>query len=145
MNFSMKKLCTLLTLVLCLVFTQSAMAVKTPAKSADVKTEVVEKEMTKKESRELKKQERKAERLQKRIAKFQKKMEKRKARGGDDTKKWMKFWLLGWGLGLLLPIVGLLIGTSGGFGIAGVLILLGSLAWLFGTISLIVWLVKKFS
>lgn len=144
-ELSMKNVCTILALVLSMVFTQSAFAVVSPVKTADVKTEVVEKEMTKKESRELKKKTRKMERLQKRIAKFEKKMAKRQARGSDDTKKWMKFWLLGWGLGIVLPIIGVVIGTGGGFGIAGVLILLGSLAWLFGTISLIIWLVKKFS
>ncbi len=146
MNLSMKKLCTLLTLVLCLVFTQSALAVNAPV-NADVKTEVVDKEMSKKESRELKKQERKAERLQKRIAKFEKKMEKRRARGKDDASKWMKFWLLGWGAAIVLPIIAVaVIGTSGGgFGLAGVLLLVGALAGTFGTISLIIWLVKKFS
>ncbi len=141
MNF-MKNVCTILTLVLCLVFTQSAMAITTPTNSADVKTEVVEKEMTKKEVRQLKKQERKAERLKKRIAKFEKKMERR---GSDDSKKWMWFWILGWGAALVLPIIALAIGTSGGFGIAGVLLLLAGLAGTFGTISLIVWLVKKFA
>jgi len=146
-ELSMKNLCTLLTLVLCLVFTQSALAVVTPTKTADVKTEVVEKEMTKKETRELKKQARKMERMQKRMAKFEKKMEKRQARGGDDTKKWMKFWLLGWGAGLLLYIIAVAaIGSGGtGFGLFGALTLIGSLAWLFGSVSLIIWLVKKFS
>jgi len=140
----MKNVCKLLTLVLCLAFTQSAMAIKTPAKSADVKTEVVEKEMTKKEIRQIKKQERKAERFKKRIAKFEKKMERR---GGDDAKKWMKFWLLGWGAGLLLWIIAIAaVGSGGGgFGLFAILTLLGSLAWLFGSISLIIWLVKKFS
>jgi len=143
----MKNVCTILTLVLCLVFTQSAMAITTPTKSADVKTEVVEKEMTKKEIREIKKQERKADRLEKRIVKFEKKMAKRQARGKDDASKWMKFWLLGWGAAIVLPVIAIAaIGTGGtGFGLAGVLLLLGALAGTFGTVSLIIWLVKKFS
>lgn len=122
------------------------MAVVTPVKE-DVKAEVVEKEMTKKESREMKKQERKAERLEKRMAKFEKKMEKRSARGRDDTSKWMKFWLIGWGLALVLPYIAIaLVGTTAGsFGFAGVLLLLSGLAFIFGTVSLIVWLLKKAS
>jgi hypothetical protein len=52
----------------------------------------------------------------------------------------MWFWIFGWAAGLLLSIVGVAAALGGGFGIFW---LLGSLCWLFGTISLIIWLLKK--
>ena len=50
----------------------------------------------------------------------------------DPVQKWMWFWIFGWGIGLVLLFV-------------PVLWVLSSLFFLFGTISLIVWLVKKAS
>ena len=60
----------------------------------------------------------------------------------DPVKKWMWFWIFGWAAGLLLWIISWTVLTSGGIGGFGVLGLLGSLAWLFGTVCLVVWLVK---
>ena len=63
----------------------------------------------------------------------------------DPVQKWMWFWIFGWGAGLLLWILSWTVlsgGSLGGFGILG---LLGSLAWLFGTVALVVWLVKMAS
>jgi hypothetical protein len=51
----------------------------------------------------------------------------------DPVDKWLWFWIFGWGLGivfLFIPVFGWI---------------LSSLFFLFGSISLIVWLVKKFA
>jgi len=85
--------------------------------------------------------------VEKQITKKIAKMQKRFAKNGgtkvdfqDPVNKWMWFWIFGWAAGLLLSIIGLA-AIGGGF---GVFWLLGSLFWLFGTVSLIIWLVKKF-
>ena len=67
----------------------------------------------------------------------------------DPVNKWMWFWIFGWGAGLLLSILAFAIASGGiysgsGFGIAAILATLSWLAWLFGTVALVVWLVKKF-
>ena len=68
---------------------------------------------------------------------------------GDPVDKWFWFWIIGWGAALLLSIIGGVVAVggafTGGFGFGAILILLGYLAGLFGTVSLIVWLVKKFA
>ena len=58
----------------------------------------------------------------------------------DPVNKWMWFWIFGWGAGLLLSILGAATLFSGG----GILWILSYLCWLFGTVSLVIWLVKKF-
>ncbi len=63
----------------------------------------------------------------------------------DPVNKWMWFWILGWGAGLVLTIIAAATVASGSVGSFGLVYGLASLAFLFGTISLIVWLVKKFS
>ena len=63
----------------------------------------------------------------------------------DPVNKWMWFWILGWGAGLVLTIIAAATVASGSLGGFGIVYGLASLAFLFGTISLIVWLVKKFS
>lgn len=50
----------------------------------------------------------------------------------DPVEKWFWFWIFGWGLGLIVLFL-------------PVLWILSSLLFLFGTISLIIWLVKKAS
>ena len=83
----------------------------------------------------------KAAKLDKKLQKLQKKMENKIAKksanadGGvdfsDPVDKWMWFWIFGWGLAILLGLVGL-----------------GTLGWIVGvagTVALILWLVKKFS
>lgn len=87
--------------------------------------------------------EKKAEKqISKKIAKMQKRFAKDGAKVDfqDPVNKWMWFWIFGWAAGLLLSIVGVAAALGGGFGIFW---LLGSLCWLFGTISLIIWLLKK--
>ncbi|MBR9920640.1 MAG: hypothetical protein GYB31_07350 [Bacteroidetes bacterium] len=101
-----------------------------------------------------KKQERKLAKMEKRMAK----MEQRLAKDGktmqdvdfnDPVKKWMWFWIFGWAAGIVIYIIGIAAITgsafTGGFGIWAILSILGYLCWLFGSISLIIWLIKMFS
>ncbi|MBK8967505.1 MAG: hypothetical protein R3D58_05530 [Saprospiraceae bacterium] len=66
----------------------------------------------------------------------------------DPVDKWMWFWIFGWAAGLLLSILAAAVTTggiySGSFGFGAVLFTFAWLAWLFGSVCLIVWLVKKF-
>lgn len=96
------------------------------------------------------------ERAQKRMERMMARVERIVARKGtapaqggidlqDPVKKWMWFWILGWGGALVLHIISrvVLVGTYGtGFGIAALLGLLGSLLGLFGTVSLVMWIIK---
>jgi len=60
----------------------------------------------------------------------------------DDVDKWMWFWIFGWGLGIVLPVLASVLSL----GLVSTLIgLVGALAATFGTVSLVIWLVKKFS
>ena len=75
---------------------------------------------------------------QKRLAKFEKIMKKAGIDFNDPVEKWFWFWILGWGAGLVLSA---LIWSV----LPGGLWFLASLAWAFGTVSLIIWLIKKFA
>ncbi len=83
-----------------------------------------------------------AKKVSKMIAK---RLAKSKAGGNidlaDPVEKWMWFWIFGWGAGLLFYIIAAASVLTTGFGIFG---LLGLLCTLFGTISLVIWIVKKF-
>ena len=82
--------------------------------------------------------------MQKRMAKFEKLFQKAAVDFKDPVNKWMWFWIFGWGAAIVLSIVGAaaVTGLSAGFGIW---YLLASLCGLFGSISLIIWVVKKFA
>ncbi len=99
--------------------------------------------MTRTEAKAIQKAEKKQVRTQKRIALVQKylakKMTKKAIDFKDPVNKWLWFGVFGWGAGLVLWIIAA--GVSSGFGLIGVL---ASLAWLFGTVSFVIWLVKKF-
>ena len=99
--------------------------------------------MTRTEAKAIQKAEKKQVRTQKRIALEQKYLAKKMAKKAIDFKdpvnKWLWFGVFGWGAGLVLWIIAA--GVSSGFGLIGVL---ASLAWLFGTVSFVIWLVKKF-
>lgn len=97
--------------------------------------------------KEIRKQRRIAKRQQ-RLSKF---MNKLKAKMpeidlNDPVKKWMWFWIFGWGAWFLLSIIAWAAVSggiySGTFGFGAVLFTLGWLAGLAGTVALIIWLVK---
>lgn len=79
---------------------------------------------------------------EKRMAKFEKLFKKAGVDFKDPVNKWMWFWIFGWGAGIVISILAAATVTGGGF---GGLWILSSLCWLAGTVSLVIWLVKKFS
>ncbi len=89
----------------------------------------------------------KAFQMQKREAKATHLFAKRGIDLQDPVNKWMWYWILGWGAAIVLSIIAVATVTAsvGGATSFGILYLLASLLGLFGTISLIVWLVKKFA
>ena len=108
---------------------------------------VADKTLTAQELKVLKKEEKKQIRMERRMARVEKFMSSKKGQkllGGldDPVDKWFWFWIIGWGAGIVLTIIAAAALTSGTFGI---LWLLAYLAWLAGSVSLIIWLVKKFS
>ncbi len=126
----------LLTLVALFFFAPQAQAINT-ADRAPLETAASYHKLTKKELRQ-----------QKRMEKRLKKMQKKGVDFSDPVNKWLWFAIFGWGAGIILYIVAYaLIGASlySGFGLFGVFSLLGALASLFGSISFVVWLIKKFS
>ena len=94
---------------------------------------------------DVKKAEKMEKKLNKFSAKLEKKMAKKQAKAGgadvdfdDPVDKWMWLWIFGWGAGLVLTILGSAAGI-------GIIVGLGTIAWVFGIVALILWLVKKFS
>jgi Flp pilus assembly protein TadB len=110
-----------------------------PAHSA-IMTKSESTEVVEKQKNELKKE----FKVQKKMNKLQKFLKKFKIDMSDSTEKWMWFWIFGWAAGLILAIVAASSATTTLTGF-GLLWLLSTLCWLFGSVSLIVWLVKKFS
>lgn len=101
-----------------------------------------------KTDKQTKKQLKRQERFEKRMAKFEAKMEKKGVDFSDPVDKWLWFAIFGWGAAIVLTILIYAIGFGGfgaGFGFVAIFALLSWLAWLFGGISFIVWLVKKLS
>ena len=135
----MKNIATLFAFVCLLFVSQSAYAVNT---ATAFNGETVESVATEDGSFLSPKATKKQARLEKRIAKMQKRAAAQDIDFKDDTQKWMWFWIFGWVLALILPIVGLL---TGGLGGAAVLTAIAGLLGLFGTVSLVIWLIKKFS
>ena len=108
---------------------------------------VADKTLTAQELKVLQKEEKKQIRMERRMERVEKFMSSKlgqKLLGGldDPVDKWFWFWIIGWGAGIVLTIIASAALASGTF---GVLWLLAYLAWLAGSVSLIIWLVKKFS
>lgn len=108
---------------------------------------VADKVLTAQELKTLKKEEKKQMRMERRMERVEKFMQTKmgqKLLGGlsDPVDKFFWFWIIGWGAGIVLTVIASAALLSGGFSI---LWLLAYLAWLAGSISLIIWLVKKFS
>lgn len=81
-----------------------------------------------------------AERRIERLHKYKASKRGQKLLGGinDPVDKWFWFWIIGWGTGLLLSIL-----TGGALAGGGIGIIWFSL-FVLGSISLIIWLLKKF-
>lgn len=108
---------------------------------------VADKALTTKELKVLKQEERKQLRMERRMARLEKFMNSKmgqKLLGGlsDPVDKFFWYWVIGWGVGIVFSILAAATLLSGGFSI---LWLIAYLAYLAGSVSLIVWLVKKFS
>ena len=131
------KLFGLLTIVALFFFTPQAQAINT-ADRAPLEAAISHQKLTKKELRQQK-------RMEKRMEKRLKKMQKKGVDFNDPVDKWMWFWIFGWGISLLIYILAyaLVFGTFS-YGLYTILNLIGALAGLFGTVSLVIWLVKKF-
>jgi hypothetical protein len=122
---------------------QPAMAITS---STTVTTSMVEKQ-----SKDLKKE----FKTQKQLNKIERVFGKRGIDFSDPVKKWFWFWILGWSAALVLYIIAIAVGVgtvttatttgavSSGLGLYAILGLIAGLVGLFGTISLIVWLIKK--
>ncbi len=137
-----------ITLCAALVFAmwQPALAIQ-PAGNTSEAVSVI----SKKEARMAKRMERAQKRMNRLMARVDRFLAKRgldRPAGmdlQDPVKKWMWFWILGWGAAIVFYILAsvLVVGTGGaGFGVATLLSLLGSICGLFGTVSLIMWIVK---
>ena len=144
-----------LLFLLALAFMVPSMTIAAPAiNTEDHATGLVtmdelasDKVLTVQEMKFLKKEEKKQARMERRIERVEKfmnsKMGQRLLGGLDDpVDKWFWYWIIGWGAAIVFSILAAAIFTTTGFGIFGVLSLLFGLA---GTISLVIWLVQKFS
>jgi hypothetical protein len=138
----MKTVLLMLVGLFCFATTQPVMAITSSTATTT--------EMIANQSKELKKE----FTTQKKLNKIERFFAKKGIDLQDPIKKWLWYWVLGWGAALVLFIIATVVAaaavstsattvSTGGFGAAGVLWLLGSLASLFGTISLIVWFIKK--
>jgi hypothetical protein len=134
----MKTVLLMLVSMFCFATTQPVMAITS---STATTTEMIEKQ-----SKELKKE----FNTQKKMNKIERFFAKKGMDLQDPVKKWLWYWVLGWAAGLVLIIVATVIAaaavtttSTGGFGVAGIISLLGWLCWLFGSISLVVWFIKK--
>lgn len=149
----MKKRILLLTFALALIsqisFSINSVKNNLPGNGISVPVDLLSGHtLTKAEAKVIQKAEKKQVRTQKRIAVVQKFLAKNMAKKAIDFKdpvnKWLWFGVFGWGAGLVLWIIAAAVVTGGGFLGGGFLGLLASLAWLFGTVAFVIWLVKKF-
>lgn len=129
---------TLLCCVLALLLPKTPAQASTAVSTEEAKTELVKKVAAHQDvfKADIKKELRAA----KKMAKAQKQMGKEDGSSvdfSDPVQKWFWFWIFGWGVAILFSIL------AGAAGIGG-LWWIGYLAGIFGTVSLIIWLIKKF-
>ncbi len=130
----MKRIVFNATLLFLVIFIANPLlAVNKPVKEATATASSLKKEMTAKELKKLEKIEKK---LEKRMDKLKKKANGADVDFDDPVDKWMWFWIFGWGAGFVFALLSL------GFGFFG---FLSGACMLFGTVALVLWLVKKFS
>ena len=93
-------------------------------------------------NKQLQREENRLLRFEKRIVHMQQRIASRhqdRIEGiGDSTDRWFWFWVIGWGAGLLLTIL------SGGSLATGALGIFWILSFAIGSVSLIIWLLKRF-
>jgi len=130
----MKLLMTIIaTFTLIIMLQTNCQAVRSAANPADVAVNA-----------EAKKSAKLTKKLEKFKRKYQRKANKKNLNNDDSVidfddpvDKWMWFWIFGWGGGLVLSILA-------GVTKIGALFFVASAAYLFGTVALILWIVKKF-
>lgn len=135
------KFLTLLAFVALLLGTQNVQAV---VNFGTIEATTIE---SNKADKETKKQLKRQKRFEKRMAKMEKNANKKDIDLSDPVDKWLWFAVFGWAGGLILTILAyvLVFSVTSGFGLYGILWLLASLCYLFGSVSFIVWLIKKLS
>jgi ABC-type multidrug transport system fused ATPase/permease subunit len=140
----MKTVLLLLVGMFCFATTQPVLAITSSTATTT--------EMIANQSKELKKE----FNTQKKLNKIERFFAKRGIDFQDPVKKWLWFWVLGWGAALVLGIIAFVIAaaavttvtaagtvSTGGIGAATIISLIGWLCGLFGTVSLIIWFIKK--
>ncbi|MCB0642509.1 MAG: hypothetical protein KDC44_12755 [Phaeodactylibacter sp.] len=134
------KIFTLLAFFALLLGTQSVQAV---VNFGTIDATTIE---SNKADKQTQKQLKRQKRFEKRMAKMEKKANKKDIDFSDPVDKWLWFAVFGWAGGVILTILAyVLVFSTAGFGLGGVLWLLASLCYLFGSVSFIVWLIKKLS
>ena len=101
-----------------------------------------DKNLTTKKIKSFNKEERTRERTERRIEKIKKLLNSQSGQKdsgifNDSVGKWFWIWLISWGLGILLFVI-----SNGSIGVFLAVIML--LAFVVGSISLVVWLKKQF-
>ena len=138
---TVKLLLTLLAFALILPATGFAVQSQSNTQTFEVSAQKSKEKKAKKFSPE------KLKKFEKKMAKKMAKIKKRFQKKGQDidlsdpVDKWFWFWIFGWGAGLLLSILWTVAITGTAF---WGLWTLAYLCWLFGTVSLVIWLIKKF-
>jgi hypothetical protein len=140
-SFFMKsmKIFTLLSFVAVMFFAAPMAQAAVALESAAVEVIEADQQLSKKDLK-----------TQKRLERMQKKMTKKgmDVDFSDPVQKWLWFAIFGWGIGIVLTILASVLFTAtlgGGWGAAAILWLVAYLAYLFGSISFIIWLVKLLS
>lgn len=119
---------TLSTLCFLFIYFSAYSVNKGPKKNTEIKS----KQVSAKEAKLISKLEKKIKRkLQRKDADLEVDFE-------DPVNKWMWFWIFGWGIGWLTILLGAFSGLA-------LIPLLGGLIIMFGTASLVIWLIKKFA
>ena len=95
-----------------------------------------------------KKEKKKYNRVNRKLSKLEHKLQKRKKKRKsaidlrDPVEKWKWYWILGWGAAIALVVTAAVLGLVTTGVLYRLLIITASLAGIFGTISLVMWLIR---